>query len=237
MLEKKSVVNGKMGKELAKFLIEFLPFEEQQKSIIESVNLVLQAGLINKEMCTELWKRGKRKNSYFIGFLQQIPNQLPIEVAAHKDCDAINNSLKQESQRDNKIATLLCQVLSSEGQAYLDTVEQVFEKPNDQEAVAALLNTVGDYFNEFEMEDRKWRDIRELIDFAEAEYASHPAVEKVLVIDKSLAPKLKALFKLSMISETLVDPIFGMTDAIGSVMRKKIEHVVGPITENLQLLR
>ena len=40
-----------------------------------------------------------------------------------------------------------------------------------------------------------------------------------------------------MISETLIDPIFGTTDAIGSVMRKKIHHIVSPITENLQLLR
>jgi hypothetical protein len=40
-----------------------------------------------------------------------------------------------------------------------------------------------------------------------------------------------------MISETLVDPIFGLTDAIGSVMRKKIQHVVDPITENLQILK
>ena len=43
-----------------------------------------------------------------------------------------------------------------------------------------------------------------------------------LALDQSLQPQLKALFNLSMINETLVDPIFGMSDAIGSVMRKKI---------------
>ena len=69
MLENESVVEGKMGKELAKFLVEFLPFEERQKAIMDSVCLVLQPGLINDEMREDLWKRAKRKNSYYVGFL------------------------------------------------------------------------------------------------------------------------------------------------------------------------
>lgn len=237
MLEKESVVKGTMGKELAQFLIEFLPFEEQQKAIIDSVNLVLQPGLINDEMRLELWKRGKRKNTYYIGFLQQIPNELPIEVAAHAHWQETNVKLKEELTLNNHAAQLLCQTMTSAGQAYLETAELVLKKPNDQDAVAAILNTIGSYFNHFHNPAPKWRDIEELTSFADAEYASHPDVSKLIVIDESLKPKLKALFTLSMISETLVDPIFGMTDAIGSVMRKRIEHVVRPITENLQLLR
>ena len=237
MLEKESVVKGKMGKELAQFLIEFLPFEEQQKAIIDSVNLVLQPGLINDEMRNELWKRGKRKNSYYIGFLQQTPNNLPIETVAHRDWQEINTKLAEEKASENTVAQLLCQILSPAGQAYLETAELVLKKPNDQEAVAAILNTIGDYFNKFHMSPPKWRDIEGLLAYADTEHAVHPEVSKLIVIDESLQPKLKALFNLSMISETLVDPIFGMTDAIGSVMRKRIEHVVRPITENLQLLR
>ena len=37
------------NKELAEFLIEFLPFEEDQSDMIESVRLVLQPGLINQQ--------------------------------------------------------------------------------------------------------------------------------------------------------------------------------------------
>jgi len=237
MLEKESVVNGKMGQELAQFLIEFLPFEEQQKAIIDSVNLVLQPGLITEEMRTELWKRGKRKNSYYIGFLQQTPNELPIEMAAHKKWQEISANFKEEIGLNNQAAHLLCQTLSPAGQAYLETAELVLSKPNDQEAVAAILNTIGQYFDKFQADAPKWRDIEALTAFAEVEFAAHPEVSKLLVIDEAIQDKLKALFSLSMISETLVDPIFGMTDAIGSVMRKKIEHVVRPITENLKTLR
>ena len=237
MLEKETVVKGKMGKELAKFLVEFLPFEEQQKSIIDSVRLVLQPGLVSDEVRDEIWKRGKRKNIHYVGFLQQMPNDLPIYVDAHESWESVNESLRSEVDQGNEIAKLLCRVLSSSGQAYLGLTELVLKKPNDQEAVVVILDTIGQYFDKFKMNTQKWRDIHELLHFSEKNYFKHDEVKRLLVIDESLQPKLKALFSLSMIGETLVDPIFGMTDAIGSVMRKKIEPVVKPITENLKTLR
>ena len=237
MLEKENVVNGEMGKELAKFLIEFLPFEEQQKAIIDSVRLVLQPGLISDELSEEVWKRGRRKNVYYIGFLQQTPNKLPIKVDSHQNWQSIVKSLQDEIDTDNKIAKLLCETLSSAGQAFLQMTEVVLIKPNDQEAVAAILNAIGSYFDKFGDQKFKWRDIHELSHYADEHYKDHKEIQKLLGLDYSLQPQLKALFNLSMINETLVDPIFGMTDAIGSVMRKKIEPIVTPIIENIRLLK
>jgi hypothetical protein len=237
MLEKESVVNGTMGSELAKFLIEFLPFEEHQKAIIDSVRLVLQPGLITNEMREEIWNRGKRKNVYYIGFLLQTPNELPIKVNSHKQWQHLSELLQDEIHQGNEIAELLCRAFSSIGQAFLQTVEEVLTKPNDQDAVAAILNAIGLYFNKFENESYKWRDIQSLADYAEQHYQEYPQVRQLLTLDSSIQPQLKALFNLSMINETLVDPIFGMTDAIGSVMRKKIEPVITPIIENINILR
>jgi len=76
-----------------------------------------------------------------------------------------------------------------------------------------------------------------LNEYAEQYHQEHQDIQRLLVLDQSLLPQLKAIFNLAMINETLVDPIFGMTDAIGSVMRKKIEPVITPIIENIQLLR
>ncbi len=237
MLEKESVVNGEMGKELAQFLIEFLPFEEHQKAIIDSVRLVLQPGLISDELRDEVWKRGKRKNVYYIGFLLQTPNKLPIKVEAHQGWSSIVKTLRHEFEQGSKIAKLLCDTLSPAGQAFLQMTEQVLKKPNDQEAVAAILNAIGFYFNEFDNEAFKWREIQALMHYTEENYQYHKEVHRLLELDQSIQPQLKALFNLSMINETLVDPIFGMTDAIGSVMRKKIEPVVMPIIENIRMLR
>ncbi len=127
--------------------------------------------------------------------------------------------------------------MSPAGQAFLQMTEQVLKKPNDQEAVAAILNAIGFYFNEFDNEAFKWREIQALMHYTEENYQYHKEVHRLLELDQSIQPQLKALFNLSMINETLVDPIFGMTDAIGSVMRKKIEPVVMPIIENIRMLR
>ena len=236
MLEKHNVVNGEMGAKLAQFLVEFLPFEEQQKAIMDSVRLVLQPNLISKGLREDIWNRGKRKNSYYVGFLQQTPHDLPLEVDAHPQWKKISQSLINEIENENQLAKLLCQVLSPVGQAYVSTVDLVLKKPNDQDVVVTLLNTIGDYFNSINPGAPKWRDMQALSNYADEVYASSKESEKIIYIDSSLESKLKALYCLSMISETLVDPIFGKTDAIGTVMRKKIEPVIKPLTEYLQVL-
>lgn len=237
MLEKDSVVKGKMGSELAKFLIEFLPFEEHQKAIIDSVRLVLQPGLINEELREEVWKRGKRKNVYYIGFLHQTPNELPIAAEAHPDWEKVCKTVKSETDAGNKIAKLISQTLSPKGQAFLHITEVVLNKPNDQEAVAAILNAIGKYFNTFDNNHSNWRDMQSLGDYTEQYHQDNHELQSLVALEPSLLPQLKAIFNLSMINETLVDPIFGMTDAIGSVMRKKIEPVITSIIENINLLK
>lgn len=47
---------------------------------------------------------------------------------------------------------------------------------------------------------------------------------------------LRAMLALSWVGESLVNPIFARTDAIGSVMRKKIEPVTSPIRQHLTQL-
>ncbi len=238
MLEKESVVKGTMGSELAQFLVEFLPFEEEQKSIIDSVRLVLQPELISDAMRKDIWNRGKRKNSYYVGFLQQTPNDLPIDIAPHKKWEALAKALQIENVRGNELAKLLCHTLSPDGQAFLYTADLVLQKPNDQDVVVALLNAIGSYFKEINAGVSSWRDMQSLSNYADEVYVKNGSkIEKILAIDATLQPQLKALIYLSMISETLVDPIFGMTDAIGSVMRNKIEPVVKPVSEYLHLLQ
>ena len=238
MLEKENVVKGNMGAELAQFLIEFLPFEEQQKAIIDSVRLILQPGLINEEMREDIWDRGKRKNSYYVGFLQQTPNDIPIKIAPHNKWEKLSAELQSEIQTGNELAKLLCKALSSEGQAFMHTVELVLKKPNDQDVVVALLNAIGAYFKLIQIEKTHWRDMLSLANYADEIYKkNNNLIEKILLIDSSLQPQIKAILCLSMVSETLVNPIFGMTDAIGSVMRKKIKPIVKPLSEYLHLLQ
>ena len=238
MLEKERVVNGSMGVELARFLVEFLPFEEEQKAIIDSVRLVLQPGLIDDGTRREIWNRGKRKNSYYVGFLQQTPHDLPVRVAAHEKWRRLSSGLSAEIEKGNDVAEILHQAFSSEGQAFLSTANLVLQKPSDQDVAVAILNTIGGYFGKVDVHPSTWRDIKSLSHRADKFLASHDTrITSVLAMDSSLQPQLRALLNLSMVSETLVDPIFGMTDAIGSVMRKKIAPVVKFVSACLQMLQ
>ena len=237
MLEKKSVVKGDMGSELARFLVEFLPFEEEQKAIIDSVRLVLQPGLINDQVRNDIWKRGKRKNSYYVGFLLQTPDCLPIDVTAHEHWECTVKALAEETRTGNEYSKLLCRALGPTGQAFLYTANLVLHKPNDQEVVVALLNAIGKYFRCTTTEKKSWRDMKSLSDAIDIHFRDEPELERILSIDPSLHDRLHAIVGLSMVSETLVDPIFGITDAIGTVMRKRIEPVTQPIAGYIRLLQ
>ncbi|ABL01910.1 hypothetical protein Rmag_0114 [Candidatus Ruthia magnifica str. Cm (Calyptogena magnifica)] len=64
LLTKNLCVNAEVGKDIAHYLLEFLPFTQNIEQLIDSTNLILQKDLINKEEKTKLWKQGQ-KNSNF----------------------------------------------------------------------------------------------------------------------------------------------------------------------------
>jgi hypothetical protein len=47
---------------------------------------------------------------------------------------------------------------------------------------------------------------------------------------------LNSIFVLSCVGEQLVAPVFALTDAVGTVMRRKLEPISKPVSENLNIL-
>ena len=94
MLEKEAVVKGRTGPVLAEFLVEFLPFEEEQRAMIESVRLVLQPGLISQDEKQKLWKRARAKRSLYVGFMHTVPEALPEAAVPHPMYDDVGLKLK-----------------------------------------------------------------------------------------------------------------------------------------------
>ena len=77
MLASSQVVNSDIGRELAEFLIEYLPFETEPAAILNSVRLILQPGLVSEEIHQDLWQRAARKGTIYVSFLQAMPDALP----------------------------------------------------------------------------------------------------------------------------------------------------------------
>jgi hypothetical protein len=241
MLEREDVAKGKLGVVLADFLVEFLPFEEDPQAIVDSVRLVLQPGLIDDKTKAELWERGRRKNTYYVGFLEAQPDNLPLEVPPHPEWAFVRARLQTLTAQGNVVAVQLDRTLSACGQAFLRTSEAVLRKPLNQDVVVALLDTVGDYFSAIRTNERGHRDIEsiatEVAQLCDGGIARPSALDEVLQTIPGMRAQCAAMLALSMCSEQLVAPIFGLTDAIGSVMRKKITPITAFALKQFAVLR
>ncbi len=242
MLEKQAVVEGETGKVLAEFLLEFLPFEEEQSDMIDSVRLVLQPGLISQQEKDKLWKKTKSKRSFYVGFLHAAADDLPIDVAAHADYETVKEKLLSLIEKENPYAIMLEKVLSENGQAFVQTVEDAIKKPGNQDVVVSLLSAVAKYFESIVPDVFTEDDVEIIRTEANALCCGdNESLNEVLAVLNDSNDKVQdylcAMTVLACLSVKLVNPIFARTDAIGTVMRKKIKPVTDPILEQLQILR
>ena len=243
MLARTEVAQGSMGKVLADFLIEFLPFEEEPRNMIESVRLVLQPGLVDEQTRDDLWKKGQRKNAYLVGFILSIPNDLPETATAHPQLLHWQEQLAQLSSQENSLASLLLHVLSEQGQAYLKTVAAVLKKPANQDVVVALFENFEEYFMQMRPHHEKRRDIAQVL--ADAQQFSkaiqtcifHSQLEQLYASIPEAQSMIESLFVLSCCGEQLVAPVFARTDAVGSVMRRKLEPIISPLSQHIDRLQ
>jgi hypothetical protein len=242
MLEKQAVVEGETGKILAEFLIEFLPFEEDQNDIIESVRLVLQPGLISQQEKEKLWSKTKTKRSFYVGFLHASADDLPVEVNAHSEHEKIKQQLLPLIEQYNPYAIMLEKVLSAKGQAFIKTIGDALQKPGNQDVVVSLLSAVSKYFESITPQQFSEDNIDAICTEAETLCCSNnEQINKVISLFDDNADKVReylcAMTVLACLSVKLVNPIFARTDAIGTVMRKKIKPVTDPVFAQLQVLR
>lgn len=242
MLQGSAVADSGIGKELAAFLVEFLPFEEAPEAIMESVRLVLRPGLVDEATRRELWQGGKRKAAYLVGFLQALPDALPEPPPARADLEPNRASLEALSANGNPFAAALLRVLSGPGQGYLAVAERVLAKPPNQDVVNTLLATLADYFAPLRPDlpeaelDTLMGDARRLCG-VENDPRGAPELAEVSARLPALRSDLAAMLCLSRLSYAVVRPVFSRTDAIGSLMRRKLEPVTIPLIEQLHTLR
>ena len=237
MLEKEAVVKGKTGPVLAEFLIEFLPFEEEQRAMIESVRLVLQPGLISEEEKRKLWKRARTKRSLYVGFMHTVPEDLPEEAEPHAMHEEISEKLKPLADAGNRYADMIVRAFSDRGQCFLNTATQALKKPADQEVVELLLEAIAAYFSQVRPDSFTADDINVMITEVEQLCKTDDEIQRVLMQSPDLEPAVRAMLILSCLNVKLVNPIFARTDAIGTMMRKKIQPITDPIFEQLTVLQ
>ena len=237
MLAKAAVVEGRMGPLLATYLVEHLPFEAEPEQQIETVRLVLQPGLLDAQQIASLWRKAQRKPAYYVGFLAARPDELPEEYVAHEVLEPVAGQLSRLADDGNDLAALLLRVLSSQGQAFVETVFRVFEKPNNQDVVNLTLDHVASYFAAARPGGAVDATLDELQAEAEAWVSGQEGVGPLLALAGIEAGQLQAMRVLSGLSYGVVRPVFRDSTAIGSLMRRKLQPVLTPILAELSQLR
>ncbi|MFN2349290.1 MAG: DsrS [Thioalkalivibrio sp.] len=244
MLAREQVAQGEMGRVLAEFLVEFLPFEADSQKTVESVRLVLQPGLIGDTARSSLWSRGQRKPAFRVGFLKTLPDELPGEPLPHPRFNELQAVLMELADAGNAHARLLARLLSGPGQAWLETVEGVLGRCTDQGVVIQLFEAIEAYFAPIKPADARYRNMKPLLQMcAQSEVClSDPRLRDELAALKARLPEpdlplVESLRVCACVGEQLIAPIFGLSDSVGSALRSSIEPVTTPLMRHVHRLR
>jgi len=241
MLECEDVVQSNLGRILAEYLIDYLPFETEPLDIIDTVRLVLRPGLIDHRQRTGLWSRAGRKHICYIGFLAAAPGSLPEPLPARADFERHQAVLSGLAASQNPLAALLLQMLDGPGQTFLNAAGAALRRPGHQEEEVVLRDTLGRHFEAASHGAVPGDDVQRAVRCAESlcRTGDGACVELATLLDAvpGLHKEIAALLVLARSGEPAVSGIFAKTTAIGSLMRRKLEPVTAPLREQFAVLR
>ena len=217
MLMRDVVSQGSMGRTLAEFLVEHLAFlHEDDVGILDTVAVMLHSGVLSEDEKLSIWKRGTTRNSYYVAFLELLPDALPNPRAARGDWADV------PALPGNPYSAMLAKALSDQGQTYLVTTAYILDRPEVQEVVNHTLDALA-----------RWCGPLRQTTEAERDAARAAFIEAA----PQFASDCAALDALAAVDADTVRPIFLKTTAIGSLMRRKIAPIVTPLLDGIAVLR
>lgn len=141
LLGQPAVRTSGLGAEIAAFLVEHLPFEQDPAVVIEAIRAVIGAGQLDEGERGKLWARGRQRPHYYLGFLEHSPDTLPGGTPRE-----LPAALASAAAAGDPLARQLARCYSASGQSFLRAAELALEKPPVHEAVYLMLDILGTYF-------------------------------------------------------------------------------------------
>lgn len=240
LLKIPAVASSDLGRDLAQFILEFLPFEEQPLDVVQSVMLCLQKDLLTLPQRNNLWEKARRKNPYFVGFLLAGPQAIPGDEAPHPAHQACRVRLDTAIQTQNDYARIFIHFLSSDGRKWLKSLQLALKKPGDPDVVIALFIAIDQYIN---LNVGPPRGVLEF-DFAVSlatqlcsQSQKKTDIDAVFPrLDSTQQQQFKAMLILAQLGEHTLNRYFGGRDASGTVMRKNLKPLIGQINSTINSL-
>ncbi len=240
LLENPEVVAGELGKELTAYLLEFLPFEEVQLDVVDTVRLCLQGELISPLEREKLWNRAKRKNPFYIGFLHADPAYIPLPDKPHRHHAEIAPQLATHcAQQATPTPKPSAPPLAAAGKTGYAPCNWHWKNPSTKmwsfPCSSLLAHTLhyhsrntGGYANSAAPSNGQNNGAPE---------DCPPDLQAVLdTLNSDNLPLLKAMLILAQVGEDSLIPYFGGNDAVGSVMRKRLEPLTAALLAQTTLL-
>ena len=239
MLARAEVAQGPMGRVLADFLVEHMPFEESADANLETIRLVLGAGLADAATRAMLWSKGQRQPHYYIGFLEHRADDLPQDEPARDE--HVTPALQALAAEGNPFAILLSRCLSASGQTFLKAAGEALAKPATHRIVYDLFDVIGAYFEPVRPRHAAAKDVDAMAAAAESsgrlDEAQRGHADALLAALPQFAPELRAMLFLSLLTQDAADPVLTRTTAVGPLMRRKLEPVIAPIAAHIEIMR
>jgi hypothetical protein len=234
LLSHPHIAAAPLGQELAQFLLEYLPFEADALSLAESVRLLLHSGLLDEATRLALWRKGRHKHAYYLGFMSAMPDNLPDSPPARPDAAALYAVL--DPMHTNPAAAFIRRLVSPQGQNFILSAEHVLRKAQNQEIINHWLELIAAYFQPMRLNHAADLDLAQL----HQALAHSERPPQILELSHSLPllnAQLESMSLLAGLSYAVVRPIFSRSDATGSLMRRKLEPVTTPLLTCLHSLR
>lgn len=240
MLEKDAVIQGRMGKVLADFLIEHLPFEENPDARMHTIRLVLYGKLTDEQTTAKLWRMARGVPYYFIGFLEFMPENLPADQPARADYAEAAALLQPLINSGNVHAERLLSLLSANGQTFLRAVSEVLTRPSTSLVVYALMDAISRYFYRmgYPIQTENLEALQSAAgEVSRGERLAPQGIRDILAVAPGFRHGIEAMLLLSGLTRNTADPWLLRNTAVGALMRRKIEPLAAPINQAVQILR
>ncbi len=218
-----------VGRELAHYMLEHLPFEEDAATVAGALGRILQPGLINADRAADLWRRGRRRHPWRVGFFLGHPALYPDTRGEHPDFRALEERFSGPDR--NPVALLLLEFLGEPGRNSLAALVGALDNPREQEVVTLVFRRMQEVFRWPEPAPARPRESAAAWCSADDLLAREGGYARAIrpLLGEGQWECLRSLAFLCLVGEEMLAPVFGGNSFSGSVMLRHLGPVLADV--------
>ena len=235
MLAQPEIAYSGTGASMRNFLREFLPFEQNSLAVIQSVAAIITDPSLNDDERDGLWRKGQQNSAYLAGFLTARSWVFP-DAKAHPALDILEPTPEENGRGvDSWLIKGLRASWSAEGQYRLATLARALKSARDQEVVISLIDSHETWTRVFRPTHPAVRTSAGLEEKIHQQLNSHGAFSNSGWASINSMPTSRGHHMSRRDRRAYVGNHFYQTDAVGSVMRKRLTPLVEPLDKAIDL--